>query len=217
MNYPQFRKNHLAQQLRANGVFAPQLLELMTELPREQFVPPKFRDCAYADSPLELPHQQMMLSPAEQGAIVQALAIQANETVLEIGTGSGYLTALLAQLGQHVDSLEIFADLSEQAQQTLNELQIGNATLLANDANQGWPQQNGYDVICSTAGLPFYPENYRQNLTIGGRLFVIMGTVAPMQAIVITRTGDTSWDETTLFETMVPEMLNAPSTTAFTL
>jgi len=217
MNYQQSRNNMLAQQLRPYGVLEQKVLNIMSDLPRERFVPEKFRDCAYADSEIALTHQQIIMPPKEQGYIAQALAIKPTDTILEIGSGSGYLTALLAKLGKNVNSIEIFADLSEQAGQCLRELHIDNVRLITDDANHCWNKDAPYDVICITAGLPLYPECYKQGLAIGGRLFAIIGASPTMQAVMFTRTTETTWSEKSLFETVVPIMLNTPMPAAFEL
>ena len=217
MNYENARKLMLAQQLRTVGVLEPKVLDIMGTLPREQFVAEKLRPFAYADTSLALGEQQIILPPKEQGLIVQTLALKADDIILEIGTGSGYLTAILATLGQTVTSIEIIDEFSAAAQQRLRTLAIENVKLIVDDANNCWQQSAPFDVICITAGLALYPENYKQGLKVGGRLFAIIGTAPTMRAMVITRIAEETWSETTLFETVVPKMINAPLPEAFNL
>lgn len=202
--------NMLKQQLRATGVSAQNVLTQFSEVPRQHFVPEIFVDMAYADCTLALGHEQIMLQPKEQAKIVQALAIQDNDKILEIGTGTGYLTAILAKLSQYVHSYDIFLDFTEKAQLKLAEINIDNVTLITDDANHSWNKHGLFDVICCTAGLPLYPESYKQGLNVGGRLFAIVGQAPSMQAMLITRIAEETWSETILFETAVPEMINAP-------
>lgn len=202
--------NMLKQQLRATGILAKDVLQQFSEIPRQAFVPEQFVDLAYADCTLALNHEQRMLQPKEQAKIVQALNIHPSDNILEIGTGTGYLTAILAKLGNYVHSYDIFLDFTEKAQQTLAEIHIDNVALITDDANQAWDKHSPYDVICCTAGLPLYPEHYKQGLAVGGRLFAIVGTAPSMQAMLITRIAEETWSEVILFETTVPEMINAP-------
>ncbi len=215
MNYENARTLMLSQQLRPHGVLEQKILNIMGDLPREHFVAENLRPLAYADAILPIGEQQIMLAPKEQGIIVQTLSINKNDTILEIGTGSGYLTAILAKLGQTVTSIEIINEFNIAAKQRLQDLAIDNVELIADDANNRWQQSAPYDVICITAGLALYPENYKQGLKVGGRLFAIIGTAPTMRALVITRIAEETWSETILFETVVPEMLNAPLPEAF--
>ena len=207
--------NMLKQQLRATGVFDKDVLTQFAEIPRQHFVPEPFIDLAYADCTLALAHDQILLQPKEQARIVQALAIQPNDNILEIGTGTGYLTAILAKLGRYVHSYDIYLDFTEKAQLKLAEINIDNVSLITDDANYNWDKNGPYDVICCNAGLPLYPESYKQGLNVGGRLFAIVGTAPSMQAMLITRIAEETWSETILFETTVPEMINAPHPETF--
>lgn len=202
--------NMLKQQLQATGILAKDVLKQFSDIPRALFVPEKFHNLAYADCTLEIGHQQIMLQPKEQAKIIQALTIDHNDKILEIGTGTGFLTAILAKLGNHVFSYELFSDFSQQAQESLSKINIDNVSLITDDANQTWDKDGPYDVICCTAGLPLYPENLKQGLTVGGRLFAIIGSAPSMQATLIQRVAEETWSETILFETTVPEMINAP-------
>lgn len=217
MNYENARNIMLTQQLRPHGVLEQKVLNVIGNLPREQFVAENLRPFAYADTTLALGQQQIMLAPKEQGIIVQALSINPGDTILEIGTGSGYLTAILANLGQTVTSIEIINEFTIAAKQRLQALAIDNIKFIADDANHCWQQSAPYDVICITAGLALYPENYKQGLKVGGRLFAIIGTTPTMRALMITRIAEETWSETTLFETVVPEMINAPQPETFNL
>jgi protein-L-isoaspartate(D-aspartate) O-methyltransferase len=215
LNSNQATENMVKQQLRATGVLNDRVLQAIKNTQRENFVPEAFKELAYADCVIDLGHEQIMLQPKEQAKIAQCLSIQPTDSILEIGTGYGYLTALLAQLGKSVDSYDIFIEFTEQAATHLKQQKIDNVQLITDDANNTWDQHGPYDVICCTAGLPLYPEDYKQGLTVGGRLFAIIGAAPSMQAMLITRDDEQTWSETVLFETVVPVMKNASKPKSF--
>lgn len=208
-------ENMLKQQLRTTGVLDDTLLTIVNNTPREQFVPSAFQAVAYADCVIDLGHGQVMLQPKLQAQIIQHLNIQATDSICEIGTGYGYMTALFAQLGKNVCSFEVFLDFTEQAKSNLAALDLTNIEFITDDVNKHLSANMQYDVICCTAGLPLYPEDYKQCLRVGGRLFVIIGNAPSMQALLITRTDENTWSETVLFETVVPTMINAKMPESF--
>ena len=141
--------------------------------------------------------------------MLQALAVQPDESVLEIGTGSGYVTALLAQLARHVYSVEIVPDLKQAAEQRLAMRGLTNVTLDEGDAAAGWPRHGSYDVIAVTGSLPTLPPGLQQQLNVGGRLFAVVGEAPTMVALLISRLGESEWAQEGLFETVLPPLQNA--------
>ncbi len=209
------RQNMISQQARAWGVLDQQVLDLLRHVPRENFVPAMYQALAFADTHIPLEHNQQMLSPKEEARIIQALHIQPNERILEIGTGSGYFTALLAHLGKHVDSVDIFADFTEQASDKLSALNIHHVKLHTADAAHGFMKQTHFDIIAITGSVPFLPEHFKHQLTLGGRLFAIIGDDPLMQATLITRVGQETWQTQILFETLAKPLINAPQNEKF--
>lgn len=215
MNTELARTNMINYQLRAWHVLDDGVLDLFNTLTRDAFVPEAFRELAYSDIEIPLGHGQFMLKPKEEARMIQALAIQPSDKILEVGTGSGYTTALLANKGYHVFSAEIIPELSDQALRKLAAHNILNVSLEVCDAANGWADHANYDVIAITGSLPYLPDDFKQELTIGGRLFAFIGAAPSMHATLITRTGETTWETTTLYETVVPPLVNAPTPTGF--
>lgn len=217
MNIEQARFNMIEQQIRTWEVLDQGVLDLLTQVPREEFVPPAFRKLAFADMNVPLAHGQVMMQPKLEARLVQSLDIQPQDTVLEIGTGSGYLTALLAKRARHVYSVDLYADFSAEARPKLSTHGIGNVTLETGDAAQGWAQHGPYDAIAVTGSLPLFSEAFQRQLKTGGRLFMIVGSSPAMEALLITRLGKEQWLRESLFETDIPALINAPQPPAFTL
>ncbi len=206
----QARFNMIEQQIRPAEVLDQNVLDAIATMPREDFVPDAFRHLAFADIEIPLGHDQRMLTPILEGRMLQALALRSTETVLEIGTGSGYSTALLARLGRHVTSVEIFPEFTRRAQEALNRHHINNVTLEIGDACQDWSSGAPYDVVAITGSLPLMPENYKNRLKIGGRLFAIVGESPVMECVLVTRLGEKEWAQEALWETDAPPLVNAP-------
>ena len=207
--------NMIEQQIRPAEVLDSQVLSIISEVPREFFVPAEYRQLAYSDTQIPLNNGQVMMSPIQEARLLQALAIESDDEILEIGTGSGYLTALLAHLGKKVTSVEIDQKLSSTAAQKLNQHQINNAILEVGDAVKGWPQKGPYDVIAVTGSMPMMCDELKQHLNPGGRLFVIVGEKPAMTALLITRVGENQWSEEELFETVIPPLVNVEKPPAF--
>lgn len=199
--------NMIEQQVRPSDVIEPRVLAALSAVMREQFASEEVASLAYADTELAIGYGQTMLSPVVEGRLLQALDIQLEERVLEIGTGSGYFTALLAQLAKHVTSVEIVAELSEQAQQRLAG--VDNITLQVGDASVGWTTPDRVDVIVITAAFVTVPEQYKHNLQVGGRMLVVVGEMPAMQVQLIHRTAERQWQTKTVFETVIPAIINA--------
>lgn len=209
MNYPKARHNMIASQVRTWDVSNPKVLDLMETLPREDFTPDGFKHFAYTDMALPLGNGQSVLPPKEQGRILQALNIQPHEKVLEICTGLGYLTALCAQMGAKVVSVDINPALQKEAQKNLAAHRISNVECVCADASVGFASDEPFDVILITGGLPALPAAYKEILNPGGRIFAIIGKAPAMQATLFTYLGDNAWQETVVYETVVPMMQHA--------
>jgi len=217
VNLQEARENMITQQLRTWEVLDQHVLDLLESMPREDFVPPGYRNLAYADINIPMGHHEVMMAPKIEGRMLQALAIQPTETVLEIGTGSGFATALLARLARHVYSVDIHMEFTTAARERLNDHAIVNVTLETGDAARGWPAVAKVDVIAITGSLPILPESYRHALNIGGRLFAIVGDSPAMEALLITRISEHEFREEILFETDLPPLRNAEQPNRFVL
>lgn len=205
----QARFNMIEQQVRTWDVLDPQVLDTMSTIGREHFVPERYRSLAFSDTNIPLGHDQVMMAPKLEGRVLQALAIAANDRILEIGTGSGYLTACLAHLGQHVTSYDIMPDFTATAGEVLKENSISNVTLHTADAADGIEATTRYDVIAVTGSLPQLNQQFFNNLEPGGRLFVITGELPIMEACLITRIDEHNWARESILETCIPPLLNA--------
>ena len=210
------RHNMITQQIRACDVLDDHLLEIIRTTPRELFVPSPLKNLAFADQRLPLDHGQCMLSPVEESRILQALQISESDTILEIGTGTGYMTALLAKLGKEVTTIDIFPEFTQQAQQKCKQLQLNNIHYHTQNAVGHWGQQSQFDVICVTGSLPEVPQALRAHLTLGGRLFVVEGDAPAMRATLTQRIADAHWVDTILFETTLSPLLHAVKREPFT-
>lgn len=217
MNLEQARHNMIVQQIRPWEVMDDQVLDLIMRTPREDFVPPQYRNLAFTDMEIPLGHGQMMMPPRLEARMLQALAVEPDESVLEIGTGSGYVTALLAQLARHVYSVEIVPQLKQAAERVLAARGLSNVTFDEGDAAAGWPRHGSYDVIAVTGSVPLLTPALEQGLNVGGRLFVVVGEAPAMEALLITRLGENEWSRESLFETVLPPLQNAPQARHFVL
>jgi protein-L-isoaspartate(D-aspartate) O-methyltransferase len=213
--HEQARFNMIEQQIRTWEVLDPVVLDLLKKIPRENFIAPQYLGLAFADLEIPIGHGQLMLSPKMEGRIIQALEIKKTDKVLEIGTGSGYLTALLATLAEQVYSVELVAELSQNAQKQLSQHNIQNVTLEIGDAANGWPAHAPYDVMVFTGSLPVAPDSVQQSLTIGGRMFVVIGEAPVMEATMIQRISADTFKRDVLFETCLPALVNAPQPERF--
>jgi len=210
----QARFNMIEQQVRTWDVLDQQVLDTMNGVPREEFVAERYRSLAFADTNIPLGHEQVMMAPKVEGRLLQALAIDPMHSILEVGTGSGYLTACLARLGRHVTSLDIMPDFIESAGSRLAEHDIVNIKLLAADALKE-AGNDRYDIIAVTGSLPVLQQQFHRNLEVGGRLFVITGKLPIMEAVLITRVDEEHWASESLFETCIPPLVNAETQEIF--
>jgi protein-L-isoaspartate(D-aspartate) O-methyltransferase len=215
MNIEQARFNMIEQQIRPWDVLDDRVLNVLSSVPREKFVPQQYASMAFSDFSIPLAHEQFMMAPKLEGKLLQSLSIEATDSVLEIGTGSAYLTACLAHLGNSVHSVDLFADFTEQAHTRLEEHGIKNVTLETADAAAGLQTEKRFDVIAVTGSLPELHRNFHELLNPGGRLFVIVGKPPVMEAQLITRVSEREWNQESLFETSIPALENAPQPESF--
>ena len=215
MNIEQARFNMIEQQIRPWDVLDPRVLELLSSVPREDFVPAKQRALAFVDTHIALPHEQVMMQPKQEARLLQEVAVTVKDRVLEIGTGSGYMTSLLASLAKEVDTVDLFPDFLEQAQKKLADHALYNVNYFEGDAANGWEGNGPYDVIVLTGSVPILSEDFTVNLNPNGRLVAIVGQDPAMEAILIVNREDGSLQRTSLFETSLPALLNAKTPSAF--
>ena len=211
VNTEQARFNMIEQQIRPWDVLDQRVLRLFDEVPREAFVPEAYRNLAFADIEIPLGQGETMMSPKLEGRMLQALAVQSGDRVLEVGTGSGFVTACLARLADEVTSIEIDETLAEQARARLAEQGADNVVLRSGDALAMAEETNTYDAIAVTGSLPLeeQAEVFKRSLTLGGRLFLVLGEAPVMQAVLITRVGQDQYTLESLFETELPALRNA--------
>jgi len=215
MNFELARHNMIEQQIRPWDVLDERVLDLLLRVPREDFVPQQYRKVAFTDMAIPLEHDEVMMSPKLEARLLQALAIRSNDRILEVGTGSGYVTALLAHLGRHVFSVDIFGEFIELARQRLTDHHITNVTLAAGDASHGWESGIPYDVIILTGSVEQLPDAFKHALAVGGRMVAVVGTAPAMEAVLITRLGKNEWSEESLFETVLPPLRHSEKPQAF--
>lgn len=209
LNFERARFNMVEQQIRTWEVLDARVLEVFESLPREAFVPKQYRNLAYTDIQLPLPHDEVMMEPRLEARLLQALDPRPDESALEIGTGTGYLTACLARLAGQVTSVDIQGEFRELAAAQLSAQAIRNVCLEVGDAARGWDDGQRYDAIAVTGSLPELHRGYHHSLNIGGRLFVIVGDRPVMEALLITRVGENQWATESLLDTSIRPLRNA--------
>lgn len=209
------RFNMVEQQIRTWDVLDQTVLDLIAGMPREDFVPDDYRSLAYADIRIPIGHGQVMMHPKIEARMLQALDLHPTDSTLEVGTGSGYVTALLARRTRHVCSVDIIPEFKGQASEQLMVHGIDNVTVETGDAACGWDAHGPYDVIAITGSLPELPESFPRSLNRGGRLFAVIGEPPVMEAILVRRMGDNEWSRENLFETELPMLINAPAPSRF--
>jgi protein-L-isoaspartate(D-aspartate) O-methyltransferase len=219
MNTEQARFNMIEQQIRPWNVLEQDVLDLLMVVKREDFVPVAYKGLAFMDTEIPLPGGENMLQPKVEARVLQAAAVKKHEHVLEIGTGSGYMTALLAHKARHVTTIEIDPAIREQAQQNLSAYGIANIDVQLGNGAQGWTggaENVEYDVIVISGSLPFLPESLLAQIKVGGRIVAFVGQPPAMSAQVITRTSDRVYDTVKLFETVVKPLHAATQPSHFT-
>ncbi len=219
MNLEQARRNMIEQQIRTWEVLDNEVLKTLVAVRREAFVPSAYHSLAFVDAEIPLPCGQNMLSPKLEARLLQEVQMAGEELVLEIGAGSGYMAALLAQRARHVVTVEIEPELKALAEKNLKDYGVGNVTVELGDGARGWEghgkQSAPYDVIVLSGSVPMIPEAFLTQLRVGGRLLAIVGDAPAMSACLVTRTSQDAWDTHKLFETSIAPLRNAARPSAF--
>lgn len=214
-NLEQTRFNMVEQQIRTWEVLDDSVLELLYKIRREEFVPSAYRALAFVDMEIPLERGQFMLEPKMEARILQELKVKKTDKILEVGSGSGYMTALLAEKGAYVYSVEIVPELKTMAELNLHAHNISNVTIELGDAARGWPQHEPYDVIVLTASTPVLPEAFQKSLNPGGRLIAVVGEEPVMETVLVTCEQPGVYSSVKLFETCIPPLINAQQRTRF--
>ena len=217
MNFEHARFNMVEQQVRPWEVLDRTVLELMEHAPRDAFVPAEYRRLAYADIAVPIGEGETMLPPRVEGRLLQALDIGPDDRVLEVGTGSGFLTFLLARRAAHVTTIEIRPALADRARANLEAHGVGNATVEVGDGRLGPERGAPYDAIALGGSLPAPEPVLEAQLAIGGRLFVVVGSAPVMEAMLVHRTGQDEWVRESIFETVLPPLVGSEVPRRFVL
>jgi protein-L-isoaspartate(D-aspartate) O-methyltransferase len=214
------RTNMIAQQIRTWDVLSQDVLDLLQVLRREEFVPPVHRALAFVDTEIPLVVDgedtgETMLAPKFEARMLQEIAVARGETVLEIGTGSGYMAALLASRTDRVVSVEIDPRLKAFAEANLARAGVTNVRVEQGNGASGWPPAGEVDVLVVSGSLPFLPDALQRQVRIGGRIAAVVGDAPAMSAVLCHRTSDDAWDTIRLFETVVKPLREAPRVSRF--
>lgn len=208
MNIEVERTNMITQQLRTGDVLNEQILTLFNEISRHNFVPSHLQHFAYSDMQIELPHQQRMMTPLEEALLLQALNLSGTEIVLEVGTGTGFLTTLLSRLSKKVISVDYFQDLTANAAHHLSQHECNNVELFTGDACHGWFDRAPYDVMVLTGAIEAITETHKLQILPGGKLFAIVGKNPIMQGQLHHLSHDNIWSVDVVFETCLPSLID---------
>jgi protein-L-isoaspartate(D-aspartate) O-methyltransferase len=214
MNIEQARFYMIEQQIRPWDVLDQGVLDLLSIVKREEFVPAAYKTLAFSDTEIPLPCGQNMFAPKLEARILQQAAVKKHENVLEIGTGSGYMAALLGYKARHVTTVEIEPELKAFAEKNLSKTLVSNVTVALGDGAKGW-RNDQYDVIIVSGSLPVVPASMLQQIKVGGRLIAIVGEAPVMSAEIMTRISDISYNTLKLFETSVKPLRNAVTPSHF--
>jgi protein-L-isoaspartate(D-aspartate) O-methyltransferase len=209
MDIEQARFNMIEQQIRPWDVLDPTVLTLLSVVKREDFVPAAYKVLAFADVEIPIGQGQTMLAPKIEARMLQELGIKNTDVVLEIGTGSGYMAALLAAKAEYVYSVEIDPLLVEMARNNLQRAGVVNVSVDLGDGARGWPLYPPYDAIVMSGSTPLLPETILRQLRVGGRLVAIVGEAPAMQVQLVTRTDENAFNTVNVFETVVAPLTNA--------
>jgi len=207
MDMEQARFNMIEQQIRPWEVLDPEVLDILAMVRREVFVPEALKALAFADLELPIGNGQIMLPPKIEARVLQELGVRNTDIVLEVGSGSGYMAALLASKAEYVHTVEIDPVLAETARRNLRQAGVVNVSVEIGDAARGWSGPSPYDVIVLSGSLPELPDAFLQQLKLGGRLMAFIGTAPVMQARLIIRSDDQAFNSINLFETVVPALI----------
>jgi protein-L-isoaspartate(D-aspartate) O-methyltransferase len=208
------RQQMVDQQIRTWEVLDPRVLDTLSAVPREAFVPPPYRELAFADAPIPIGFGQSMLAPKLQGRILQALGVNATDRVLEVGSGTGYLSACFGLLGASTHSIDIHPGLVDLCKTNLRAVPQAQVRFEIRDAFDA-AALGEYDVVAVTGSLPVYDTRFERSLRVGGRLFAIVGMAPVMDAILVRRVDSNEWIRESLFETVVEPLINATAAQKF--
>jgi len=203
MDIEHARFNMIESQIRTWEVLDQAVLDTLATVKREEFVPQQYRSLAFVDMEIPLGHGEVMLSPKLEARLLQELTLEGGERVLEVGTGSGYMAALLSHLAGAVCSIELYPDLSQSAARKLSRAGIENVVLHVGNGALGWPAEGPFDAILLTGSVPIIPGGLREQLAPGGRLLAIVGDAPVMTARLVTQVSAGVYNETGLFETCI--------------
>jgi len=215
MDFEHARWNMIESQIRTCDVLDQSVLDTVAAVKRENFVADEYRSLALADMHIPLGNGEVMLTPKLEARMLQEIGLSSEDKVLEIGTGSGYQTALLCSLARTVVSIEIIPEFSAAAAMRLESANFRNATLEVADAANGWERVAPYDAILLTGSVPELPDAFRAQLKPGGRLLAVIGEEPVMTATLISRVSDTDYTEVGLFETSIPPLRNIQKSERF--
>ena len=217
IDFEQARFNMIEQQIRPWEVLDQSVLDLLQELHREDFVADEHKELALADLNIPLAHGQFMMTPKLEARLLQALGLKRTDSVLEIGTGSGYLTALMSRFAKNVETIDVYGDFIAEATTKLKSYGIDNVKLDEADFFGDWRYSGQYDAIVLTGSLPTLDPSIQENLAIGGRLFLVVGEAPIMEAQLITRVGESDYSTETILETELPSLIGASVPSSFEL
>lgn len=215
MNIEQARFNMIEQQIRPWNVLDTDILDLLHVVKREQFVPAAYQNLAFADVEIPLPGGEAMLTPKTEARILQDIGLKKHENVLEIGTGSGYMAALMAHRAAKVTTVEVNPEIKELAEKNLAKAGISNVSVELGNGAAGWDKGAPYDVIVISGALEVLPEAFLKQVKVGGRIAAIVGEPPAMEFNIVTRTGENSWNTVKVFETNVKYLVGAPTVSHF--
>ncbi len=209
MNFEQARFNMVEQQVRPWEVLDERVLALLEKIHREDFVPVRYRKMAFTDMAIPLDHGQSMMKPVVEGRLLQALELKPDETALEIGTGSGFITACLSRTAKQVISVDLYEQFTNEVAAKLKEKGISNVELETGNVMAGWQPEQAHDVLVVTGSVPSIPDHFRGWVNPGGRIFVVCGDEPAMEAMLLTKLSATEWREESLFETDLARLIGA--------
>jgi protein-L-isoaspartate(D-aspartate) O-methyltransferase len=208
------RQQMVDQQIRTWEVLDPRVLDVLAAVPREAFVPRAYRELAFADAPIPIGFGQTMLAPKLQGRILQALGVSAADSILEVGSGTGYLAACLSLLGASTRSIDIHPGLIDSSRTNLRAVPRAQVQFEVRDAFDA-ASLGEYDVIAVTGSLPVYDKRFERSLRLGGRLFAVVGTAPVMDAVLVRRVDESEWIRESLFETVIEPLIGAVAAQKF--
>lgn len=214
-NLEQARANMVEQQVRTWEVLDPEVLDALREVPREDFVPSRYRRLAFSDLRIPLDHGQVMMKPIEEGRMLQSLLVEPDQRILEIGTGSGFTAACLAHLGASVLSIDVHEELVESARTRLSRLGVDRVEVVCADALGDFDPQESFAAVVVTASAVEVPETFFEWVRPGGRLFAVRGHSPAMEAVCMTRIAPDRWHSESLFDTDLPRLVGAEDRPVF--